>query len=55
SVQSEGGPESSSKKVSLSDMKDISKKQYQRGQQSPNKQRHIHGRSVAVVANHCLD
>ncbi|CAG8830986.1 11287_t:CDS:2, partial [Gigaspora margarita] len=42
----EGGPESSSKKVTSSE----SKKQYQHGQQSPNKRRHIRGRSVAVAA-----
>ncbi|CAG8806018.1 2804_t:CDS:2 [Gigaspora margarita] len=42
SVQSKSGPESSSKKVTLSNMKDIVIK-------------HIHERSVAVAANHCLD
>ncbi|KAF0359428.1 hypothetical protein F8M41_014347 [Gigaspora margarita] len=28
-----------------------SKKQYQRGQQSPNKRKHIRGRSVAIAAS----
>ncbi|KAF0457181.1 hypothetical protein F8M41_001237 [Gigaspora margarita] len=51
SVQSKGGPESSSKKVTSSE----SKKQYQHEQQLSNKRRHICGRSVAVAANHCLD
>ncbi|CAG8795174.1 31372_t:CDS:2, partial [Gigaspora margarita] len=50
SVQSKDGPESSSKKVTSLGIKDISKKQYQYGQQSSNKRRHIHERSVAIAA-----